>query len=256
MHHRAATIQVLWDDAERRKGLADTDVLKILIETRKLLESRGLREKYPILYLYCDWIAHASIDRNDMARRALDTLSDHFTSLIDELKRKRLHPEIQSPQQYFQKSLERIGPAALRRDWLNLHQEYGIRTRPLDSQQDWYPLYGLVLRLLKATPIELHVAIVGGKNEGTRANVRLYEQMLARAGGNSSLVPTRIEVCPGRDLPVDDAQRDAIRKSGGDPARTLELIATAYCWVVRTTPDMNMWIVILPDEPPSAFSLP
>src|SRR5262245_11785873 len=82
MHHRASTIQRLWNDAAQRTGEWDSaDVLEILTETRKLLENRNLRQAYPLLYLYCDWSLHDSISRSDMARRVLRSFFDHLVPL-------------------------------------------------------------------------------------------------------------------------------------------------------------------------------
>jgi hypothetical protein len=254
MHHRAEKIRDLWEAAAQRGEWIGSDVLEILTETRKLLENRNLRQTHPLLYLYCDWSLHDSIHRSDMARRVLRTFCDHLVPLNDE-NATPPHPDAKSPQDYFQKSLATMGPAALRKEWLALHLDFSIDARQLNSPQHWYPLYMMILSRLHGTPIQLAVTLENNRLVGLKPNVTLYEEMLARTGGNHKLIPRRIEVRPGRDCPRHAELLQAVR-TGGDIRQTLELMGTHACWVVQTIPDIEIWILILPDEPASAFAQP
>jgi len=237
-----------------------SDVLEILTETRKLLENRDLRQTYPLLYLYCDWSLHDSIDRSEMARRVLRTLCEHLVPLMDESESAtRLHPEAKSPQDYYQRSLATMGPAALRKEWLGLHRDFGIEARQLNSQQQWYPLYMMVLSRIHGTPIQLAVTFdENNRPTGLKANVKLYQEMSTRTGGDNKLIPTRIEVRPGSHCPNHAELLEAVRSQEGntDVRMTIELMDTHGCWVVRTTPDIELWVLILPDEPADAFAQP
>ena len=41
----------------------ESQVVYIMVETRKYLESTGQLDNYPALRLYCDWVVHSKLDR-------------------------------------------------------------------------------------------------------------------------------------------------------------------------------------------------
>jgi hypothetical protein len=256
MHHRAEKIQTLWHAAQQCDEWVGSDVLEVLTETRKLLENRNLRQTYPLLYLYCDWSLHDSIDRSDMARRVLRSFFDH---LVPPKGVTRLPGDgAASPREYFQRSLALVGPAALRKEWLALHRAFSIDAPQLDSQRHWCRFYMTVLSRIEGTPIELAVTLENGEPRGKKPNVALYKEMSQRTGGDDTLIPTRIEVRPGRDCTAHPELLQEFRKVGADDVirQTLEAMDTSGCWVVRTTPQIEVWVVIEPDESASAFARP
>lgn len=67
------------------KPIEEERVVYIFAETRKLLERKGLKNNYPTLAFYCDWILHSSIDRLSRLQNILEGLVEGYkkTKKID-----------------------------------------------------------------------------------------------------------------------------------------------------------------------------
>jgi hypothetical protein len=202
--------------------------------------------------MYCDWGLHDSIDQSEVARRVLDTVGDH---IVGAMRGRAPEAQTASPHDHFHRAFSGLGAAALRREWIALHQQFGIRARALESYHNWHIVWAGVLYLLRSTPILLNVSVHEGKLTGLKPNRKLYEAMTVRANGDARLVPTSIEIRKGEDV-VPAEHRKRVIAAGGDAGATMQLIDKGYCWIVCTTPDTEIVVVMVPDEVPAAFTFP
>lgn len=250
MHSRAVKLQGEWD----KSSTTGTPVRDVLIETRKLLEAEKLKSTYPVLSLYCDWSVHPAIDKNPLAREMLDLLNQQIVAAMTG----NPQPQADSPHDHLVRAFAGIGPRALRRDWGDFHKRFNIKDGVLDSERDWRQLYGQVLQLIGSEPLTLGLTFENGAPKADiPKNLALYNTMLTRSGGDPRQVPLSIEVRRGTDLGITEQLKQAAQSSDSAIATTAQLLLHNPCWcVVFADTDARMPIVIIPDEPSSAFARP
>lgn len=77
-----------------RDVITECFVVYLLIEIRKFIDTENIKDKYKMLYFYCNWVAHAELSRKD-AKEILLSLNDEVINnkaLVDAPNRQKLLP--------------------------------------------------------------------------------------------------------------------------------------------------------------------
>lgn len=244
-------LQELWSEADSKKRMSKRELREILGLTRVLLEAERLRNSFPVLYLYCDWAAHGEISRNSTARDVLDAISDALIAVCDRMHRPWL-AEQTGVTDYFVTAFQKIGPRALRHEWITFHATNSIAARALNSLSSWNGIRDALFEGLRERPLSLGELDRAGVPVDPR-NRNLYETMLRRARGHPLLVPLAVTICGGWDTAGFDQHSSLLelgREMGGGWLATVR----GYCWVVETKPRTHTVVAIHPDEATSDFS--
>jgi hypothetical protein len=63
--------------AQLRKPIElEQQVVYMLVQIRKLLESQNLKKTFPVLVLYADWVVHAKLTRSSVAREIIEAFEE------------------------------------------------------------------------------------------------------------------------------------------------------------------------------------
>ena len=63
-------------DIARRKHFTQRDPPQLLVLTRQLLESQGLKHSFPVVNLYCNWCVHCTISRSSLGFEILQQITE------------------------------------------------------------------------------------------------------------------------------------------------------------------------------------
>lgn len=241
-------LQDLWSEADSKNRISKRELREILGLTRVLLEAERLRSSFPVVYLYCDRAAHGEICRDSTARDVLDAISEALIALCDRMHR----PWLADATDYFVKGFQKIGPRALRHEWITFHGTKSIAARALNSLNGWNGICDALFEGLRERPLSLGELDRDGVPVDPR-NRTLYETMLRRARGHPVLVPLAVTICGGWDTPGFDRHSSLLelgREMGGGWLSGVR----GYCWVVKTKPRTHTVVAIRPDEATSDFA--
>lgn len=137
-----ARLKLRWDDIHYKRGFSDADMVDVFRLTRLILERGKLKQQYPSLAFYSDWLVHEALDRNPRVWEMIDEID----SAISE------HPTLS-----LEASIIRIGGtfklAELRQEFIQLFCVNGLETRLFRSRLDWGSFLSLLLGDLAGKPI-------------------------------------------------------------------------------------------------------
>ena len=80
----------------KNKNISEEFVVNLLVNIRKFIDVKNIKNNYKILYLYCNWILHYQLDRKD-AKDILKNLEDDIVnkkSLSNSQSRQELMPSL------------------------------------------------------------------------------------------------------------------------------------------------------------------
>lgn len=64
----------------RKKSLSSRDVVFIMVEVRKFIENEKLEKEFGVLFFYCNWMLHPTIDRNPYRHTILSRVNDYLVN--------------------------------------------------------------------------------------------------------------------------------------------------------------------------------
>lgn len=149
------------------KSAPRASFIEILRLTRLIIEQNGLRKKYPVLTLYCDWVQHTNIHKNSQAWDILESVNDALVAhsgnpdfLVTDVSRA-------------------FSLTELRREMKDLYTRKRIRTDILDSLGNWKDGFlGALFDDLCNRPIEFQDDIATNLKAPGRA---VFDRMIKRA---------------------------------------------------------------------------
>lgn len=245
-----------WSEVDKNKKITISELRNIFGLTRILLENRGLREAYPVLYLYCDWSAHSEIDRNSTGRAVITEVFEN--NLRSVTGRSVMIPNPITgrvdPHSISIAGMRKIASKELRREWLSFYSSEGINVQALNDFNGYYYIFKILLESLCQRPISLGPfgadgLPINGKNR------RIYEEMVKKSSLepwlSRQIVPLDFRVDYGFKYIPPGADLSNLKNDG--IGCTLQALADGYVWVVRSLPSVELVLIIMFDELPSDF---
>ena len=117
-------------------------MLGLMVSIRKVLEESNTTKLYPVLSLYCHWLQHSNMNKNNNGFKLLEKIDSAF-----------LHSSHNNPEEH-QKSFEHsFGSAELRRQMRAFFQSHGLSSAVTDSYSNWS--YFLLFLCRELTNVEL-----------------------------------------------------------------------------------------------------
>lgn len=244
-------LEAAWRAVDDSKSLGKAQLRDILVLTRILLEQEDIRGTYPVLDIYCDWVVHAEIDRHDIGKDALRTLSQNMLHVRrgEHLIPNPITGEIDQ-HSIAAAALSKMWGKALRRDWLEFNANRNVPVNVLNSYNGWHYLLRVLLESLVERPITL--GPFGSDGLPTkRSHLALFNEMLRSASADRQLVPLWLRIERGAAF----VSVDATKLPDSDTAYHLRALSDGYVWRVHSLPDTDLVILITDDEARPSFLL-
>jgi hypothetical protein len=121
---------------------SERQVVYILVQIRKLIDSADLANKFEALKLHCDWVVHTKLDRRP-AKELLEKLNARYVELATK----------SGPEQAIQKLGEHLGLEAFQTQFLGFLSLCGIDGSSLDDNW-WYGFLYNYCRVIQDCPLE------------------------------------------------------------------------------------------------------
>jgi hypothetical protein len=134
-----------------------TAVLLDLLRTMRIvMEEQHNGGKYPMLSLYCTWLQHAKLDRNNHGYKLLDTIGRAISD----------SPSSVSHSDHISKILSSFGLTELREQMRQFLQANGLSSALIDSFQNWSALLRALYVELSGVQLEFPEAVVASLMPG------------------------------------------------------------------------------------------
>ncbi|MEW6777756.1 MAG: hypothetical protein AB1405_15775 [Bdellovibrionota bacterium] len=144
--------------------LNQSHVTELMMEVRQILEKRNKKEKFPILNLYCNWIAHIQINKSKIGYQMLYEITEIIAKHYNTTDTDAMIREISK---VF--SLE-----DLRRSLLVIFKEISLPTFLFDNHDNWHAFLQILISKLLEKGIELPNPATGQAKE--------WEEKIVAAG--------------------------------------------------------------------------
>jgi len=175
------------DNATARGELSWGDVVALFVVTRELLESKGIKQKFPRVNMYCNWMVHTKLSREsavfEMLESATSRLIEHGAS---------------NPNDVLLNVSELFFVDELRDQLAKLFHEYGLSTVFFEDARNWNGIFSAVLDNLENKPIEYPDKVkLNGKGVANKHYTRAYK----KACGDEVWIVTELS------LAIDDKNK-------------------------------------------------
>jgi hypothetical protein len=121
---------------------SERQVVYILVEIRKLIDTDNLAKKFEALNLHCDWALHTKLDRTS-ARRLLSQLNNAYS---EHLGKNRVEEAVKG-------LTEKLGLLAFQRDFRTLVRSYGLDDSFCDGNW-WFDFLYYYSCVIQDCPLE------------------------------------------------------------------------------------------------------
>ena len=149
--YAARTLSAYLDYLAQNNKVEAIAHLKIMIDARKILEQDNIKNDFPLLNFYCDWIVHSIITRS------IHMLSD-ITAIF--LK----HWTSSDASQISTEVSEALNLKMLRDQLVSLMKKYAIGTSQILDDKIWEFLRANIIKELMKSPISLNYNCIFDKN--------------------------------------------------------------------------------------------
>lgn len=138
----------------QREGKADDSrVVHLVVRTRKLIEARGLKKKFPLINFFCNWVVHPKIDRSPEGWWILKQITD---ILIQNAQSEDMRTIIEGVS-------NTLAPKRLRNEFIELYKDHGLLTYFFDIDENWESFYNMLITEVRDTPITINTRMKKGK---------------------------------------------------------------------------------------------
>jgi hypothetical protein len=124
------------------KPLEDCLGLYIFATIRCFLEQNALKDKYPVISLFSDWMVHPKLDRNKIGKKVVE-------NIVGVLRNNGIPFEQKS-----QEINRKIGYIVLQKELSDFFQCHGLDLLMLEGD-NWKFTFGQIARLITSKPIDL-----------------------------------------------------------------------------------------------------
>ena len=121
---------------------SERQVVYILVQIRKLINTVALAKKFEALKLHCDWVLHTALDKQS-AKRLLGTLNNNFRELLN----KGGNP------QEFEDLRDYLGLEPFKDGFIKLLQHYGLDVS-FCTKKWWFDFVSQYSRVILDCPLQ------------------------------------------------------------------------------------------------------
>jgi hypothetical protein len=212
---------------------SQSDIVKIIIDIRQILEKEHLKEKYQQLNFFCNWVLHVELSGSSICYKMLEKMTDALLIgfEIDKISNSRL-----SPTEYFtNKAQNFLALDVLRKEFIDFFKIKGLPIYLFNDKKNWQGFANALIHELSEKPIKFPANIekqVSSTKPRNKTAVRIFKRLMSKANGNERHVVRELSI---------------ISDSKG--------FKGFYCWQVQTIPQMLLRGKLQGLEPDIAFDV-
>ena len=154
------------------------ELIDLFRQTRLLIEHNGLRRNNSTAALYCDWLQHNEMDRNEHGFAVIEKLSD--------ASMEHGHGDYSG---IFNAISDALGLKIFRRELRAIFTSEGISTSLFDYGSNWATVLGTVLSDIEKRPIRFPDDIASNPKARGR---KFYDRMVSKPSDLQGRVPLAI----------------------------------------------------------------
>lgn len=151
----------------KQERLSKSDVVNLLSQTRILIESRSLQNKFRLLNLYCNWTLHPKLSGSVIIYKIMDQLTDIL--LQHHAEKNNIIHEVSNI----------ISISGLRTDFISLYKKTKIPTNIFNRRSSWKELFGMICGILEERPLRFPEGKILAKNNKAK---QIYDKIHQKAG--------------------------------------------------------------------------
>lgn len=123
--------------------ISERQVVYILVQIRKLIDTDELAKKFEALKLHCDWVLHTALDRQS-AKRLLGTLNNKFRELLN---------RDGNSKDAMRDLRDQLGLQPFKDEFLKLVQHYGL-DESFCTEKWWFDFLSQYSRVILDCPLQ------------------------------------------------------------------------------------------------------
>ena len=124
---------------------AESQVVYILVELRKLLEHDGMKDAYPVLNFYANWVVHTKLSASPVADRIVRLFDEVLYRKINQSTNMKLEDDV----------VEVFNETSLREELHAFLEPFGLPTELCTDSANWYCFRKKLAGVIEDAPLEL-----------------------------------------------------------------------------------------------------